>query len=402
MKNSSIVAVLDIGSSKVSCCIADINKNINIISVGYCICTGVKSGIIIDMESVEKSIVRAVEMAEKSANLRVKSVYVNISGKNIKSRIVRASMDIGEKLVTQEDIERLLSSFEMEASEDEIIHVIPMSFNIDSMQGIKDPIGMLATKIEAVINVVTAPKIQLNNLILCVAKYHLEPIGVVASSYASGLCMYDENNSHLQIIIDFGAETTSISFFYDGMFCGCETINIGGKHITNDIAYGVNVSFTIAERIKNLHGAAFVSIDDMRDTIFIPEMEDDTVIELQQLPKSTLNNIIKARAEEIIKAVKKKIDTSNFRKDFKSSSIIITGGGSQLTGMRELASIILGKKVKIKKLASVTEKDLPIGADFATTFGMIRFAQKDSMKISSNESKNSMFKKILNWIENNL
>lgn len=406
MTPGNVVTVLDVGSSKVCCCIANVDKNgnIDIKSVGYCSCSGVKSGVIVDMESVEKSIVKSVEIAEKAADFRVKSVYINISGKSVKSRIVRASMNLGERLITQEDVDRLLTSFDFETSDYEIIHAIPISFTVDSMQGIKDPVGMFATRLEAAINVVTAPRSQLNNVILCAIKYHLEPIGIVASSYASGLCMYDENDSRPQIVVDFGAGTTSISFFYNGIFCGCETIPIGGKHITNDIAYGANVSALTAERIKTLHGAAFVSIDDVRDTIFVPEMEDDIVIDLQQLPKSTLNNIIQSRAEEIVKIVKKKIEASIFKKDFKASSVTITGGGSQLTGMRELTSLILCKKVKVRKLSSAASENFNIENDFATALGMIRFAQKTDKDLSFNESKkkDGFLKKTLLWIENNL
>lgn len=411
MKPGNIVTVLDIGSTKVCCCIANVSGNgkFTILGVGYYLCNGVKAGVIVDMESVEKSIVKAVELAEKTANFRVKSIYVNISGKNVKSKIVKSIINIGRRIVTKNDIDRLLASLDTQSEYYEIIHAIPIMFSVDSLQGIKDPIGMLATQLEATINVVTAPKAQLNNILICISKYHLKPAGVVATSYASGLYMYNNNGTRSQIIIDFGAETTSISFFYDGLFCGCETISLGGKHITNDIAYGLNISTTSAERVKTLHGAAFVSIDDVRDTILVPVMEDDNIIDLQQVSKNVLNNIIQSRAEEILNIIKKKIDESIFNKDFKRCSVTLTGGGSQLTGIKELASIILCKRVQIQTPTTVASNThLQMENDFATTLGIIKFVQINDTnvtffneKISSNE-KIGIFKKALLWIENNL
>lgn len=411
MKTGSTITVLDIGSTKVCCCIASVASDgrFTVLGTGYCICLGVKAGVITDMRSVERSIAKAVEIAENTANFRVKSVYVSISGKNIRSRIVSSAISTGGRVIKNEDIVQLLS---MNGSGDEdydIIHAIPIMFTVDSQMGIKNPVGMIADKVKMSSNVVSAPKNQINNILACLSRCHLELSGIVLSSYASGLCVCDEQNSQLNnIVVDFGAGTTSVAFFYDGTFCGSEIIPIGGNNITNDIAFGLNVSKSSAERIKALHGAAFVSIDDAKDSIFVPVLEDENIIDLQQITKNTLNSIIQPRVEEILNTVKKKIDNSIFKKDFANSSVIITGGGSQLTGIKDFTAEILGRTVILKHTNNHgIDSKIQVENDFSVAFGMIKFAQMSELgdskhnNIASSNSKTKIWKKMRNWLKNN-
>jgi len=411
MRTGNVVTVLDIGSTKVCCCISNLleDGSYKIIGVGYCACSGVKSGIIVDMRSVTKSIANAVENAEKMANIRVKSVYVSISGKNINSKIVNMSLKAGGRIIENEDLLSLFDHCKGRDGDNIIIHSIPILYKIDSLNGIKDPVGMFADVLNVNVNLVSVPKGQLNNLLICLSRCHLEPIGIVAAIYAAGLSVMDEENaSGNQIVIDFGGGTTSIGFFYNGIFCGMEVVPIGGQNITNDIAYGLNISIANAERLKTLHGAAFVSIHDESDTIFAPVIEEDDVINLQQITKSVLNQIIQPRVEEILGIVKKSIENSNFAQDF-SRSVVITGGGSMLTGIRDLACGVLDKKIKVKKNDNFIDGcDVQIDNNFAVVVGMIRFAyfnENYSMKTKRSAKKVGkigFFKKTLAWIENNL
>ncbi|MDR3155659.1 MAG: cell division protein FtsA [Holosporaceae bacterium] len=412
MIGRNVVTVLDIGSSKVCCCIASVSGDgrFSILGTGCCVCLGVKSGIIVDMASVERSVAAAVERAEKSANYLAKSVYVNISGASIKSRIVNASIYLGGKIIKNDDIVRLLSSFDEHMQEMDLIHSIPIMYSVDSLNGVKDPVGMIAQQISASICIVGAPKQQLRNIVLCLSRCHLEPVGIVASGYASGLCVIGESqNNGNQIVVDIGDSTASASFFFNDTFCGMETIPLGGRSITKDIALGLNISFASAERLKTLHGAAFVSIDDDRDMIFIPAVEENNVIDLQQIPKSALNHIIQYRVEEILKILKKKIDESIFHNDFSKSGVTLTGGGSNLTGIKDFAMGILNRKVNLKKInCESSEQNILIDNGFSVALGMIKFAQLSEISIMVDKPKKKMknsanfFRKTLNWIENNL
>ncbi|MDR1983005.1 MAG: cell division protein FtsA [Holosporaceae bacterium] len=411
MKVGNIITVLDIGSTKVCCCIANIfdSGKFEIIGIGYCICSGVKSGIIIDTKSVEKSIAKAVENAEKMADFRIKSVHVSISGKSVESKIVNMSLKVGGRIIKNEDIFNLFDYYNQEDSDHVVIHSIPISYTVDSLNGIKDPVGMIANNVNASINLVTAPKVQLNNLLVCLARCHLDPINIISSIYASGLCVIDEEDAQSsQIAIDLGGGTTSIGFFYNGIFSGMEVIPLGGKNITDDIAYGLNISVANAERLKTLHGAAFVSIYDESEIVFAPIIEDDGMVNLQQVPKSAINQIINPRVEEILRMVKKRIEKSSFTDNF-SHNVTITGGGSMLTGIRDFASWTINKRIRIKKMEDFIDgSPVPINNDFSVAIGMIKFAQMSNNCLiktknsTRNSEKSGFLKKTLAWIENNL
>lgn len=411
MKPGQIIAVVDIGSTKVCCCIASVAENgrFDILGVGYCVCFGMKYGMIVDMDLVSKCIARSVESAEKTANLRIKSVYVNVSGKFVKSELINSEINIGGRIIKNEDIEKLVYRRIKKSPEVEVIHSIPILFELDSMACTTDPVGMFANVLRANVNIVTVPKVQINNIVISLSRCHLDVLGVIYSGYASGLSVLDDElKQYNQIVVDFGGGITTVNFFFKGVFCGLEVVPIGGQNITKDIAYGINVSRSNAERLKTLHGAAFESFDDKKNMILVPMQEENNTINLQQMPRSDLNVIIQPRIEEIFELIKEKIDNSTFKGDF-ARCFMITGGGSMLTGMREFMFQVFKKPVDIKKTEDHSETfGIQIGNDFSTALGMIKFAMMsddDAISPQNNsepKEDEGLLKKAINWIENNL
>ena len=411
MKTGQIVAVIDIGSTKVACCIASVldDGQFNIISAGHCACFGVRAGTIVDVELVSKSIANAVEMAEKASNLRLKSVYVNVSGRYVTSTIMSASITVGGRIIREQDISSLLSLCRDRDQNKETIHIIPVMFNVDELKGIKEPLGMFANVLTVKANVVSVSKTQLNNIISCLAKCHLDVIGFIHSGYASSLCMLDDElSAENQIVIDFGGGASSINFVYKGIFCGSEIVPLGGRNITKDIASCLKISTVNAERLKTLHGSAFVSHDDNKSMIMAPVIEEDGLTNLQQLPRSSLNQIIQSRVEEILSLIKKKIEQSAFGENF-AKHVLITGGGSLLVGMREFASEMLKKNVKTRKIDDYLDNSgIQINNEFATCLGMIRFVMlaDSGNSLSKNdgcpEKQESFFRKTIQWLKNSL
>jgi len=408
MKMKNVVTVIDVGSTKVCCCIAKVfgDGTYNIIGVGYCACVGMKNGTIVDMTSVEKSVAIAVESAEKMARMRVPSAYVSVGGKNVASRIINMSLKIGGRIITENDIVRLFAQVDENVVNEVVIHSVPVWYSLDSLNGVKDPIGMYANQLTVSMNVVTVPQVQLQNILLCLTRCHLQVDGVISSGYAAGIGImsHDDMESN-RLVIDFGGGSTTLSFFYNGIFCGSEVVSLGARHITNDIVYGLNISKANAERLKTLFGSAIPSISDDKEMLFAPGAEEDDLINLQQISKATLNQVIQARVEEILKNVKLKIDNSRFKNDF-SKTILITGGGSLLTGIAEFSSVFLRCPVVLKKMKTVLPgTEIQINHDFSVALGMINLAQTvdqfDSDKDEEKKSKNFL-KKTLDWIKNNL
>lgn len=409
MKTGTIVTVLDIGTSKICCCITSIAADgcFTILGTGYCACFGVKAGIVKDTRSVERSISKALEIAETAASFRVRSVYVSISGSDIRSCIALSALKMDGKVVQNEDIVQLISL--LNNNEDRnyaIIHAIPIVFTADNQIIVKNPVGIAANEVQMSSNVVSAPRKQINGILTCLDGCHLELSGIVLSCYASGLCVFNEEYFN-GIVVDFGAGTTSIAFFYKGVLCGAEIIPIGGNNITDDIAFGLSIPTASAERIKTLYGAAFASIDDENSCIYVPVLEGANTIDLQRITRSTLNTIIQSRVEEILVEVRERIEKSMFKEDFVNSRVVITGGGSQLTGIEDFAVSILKRSVTTKQINSHgVDRNIQVSNDFSVAFGMIKFAQMVQKEVSQRKKtmkckRNNFIEKMKNWLRNN-
>lgn len=411
MKHSEIISIIDVGSTKICCCIVRVfqEDDFEIIGIGTCASAGVKSGIIIDFELVEKSILRAVEVAEKAANIHVKSVYINISGKNVLSKIVSATIDIDNRIIDPSDIFELISTIKTKSPDVEIIHRIPVSYTVDEISGIIDPNGMFASKLSCEVNIITIPKSQLHNILICASRCNLKIIGIISSAYAAGIAHLSEEDKNLStIVIDFGGGTTSASFFYNGIFCGCQTIPIGGIHITQDIGYAIGTTFANSERIKTLYGSSTISIADETDFVLAPIIEDDSVVTMQQFSKASINQVIQPRVEEILEKINSKIKTSIFKDNF-GRSIVITGGASQLPGLKDLCFRKFNKRIKTKNLEVPTNlQNIEINNDCAVAIGMIKIAissksyQRQINKTEKANNNGNFIQNILSWIQKNL
>ena len=242
---------------------------------------------------------------------------------------------------------------------------------------------------------------------------HLEIAGKVLSPYASGLaCLVDDEKELGATIIDIGGGTTSIATFMHGHPVYFSSIGVGGDNVTKDIAWGLTTSFAHAERLKTLHGCAFLNSQDANETINVYPVgeEDDSLI--KYIPKSNLIEIIAPRVEEIFELVNQKLDEAGL-KEVNSHRIVLTGGGSQLLGIREVASLILDKQVRLGRprnignVLDISEFEVLQYPSFSTVIGLLLFVlNHPEIKPTKIISKpvnpdGSRFSKIMSWLKNN-
>ena len=378
MKRQNSICVLDIGSTKICCCIANISRDdtVEITGIGYCSCTGIVAGVIVEMNSVCKSIATAIEMAESQAKTRVTSAYVSISGKNVKSYIEQYKCHIGGRLINKYDIVNMLQQTNVKLSNDVVLHKIPVIFNIDGLGNIKSPLGMIATDLSAQVCVITASKTQVDNLFVCLSKCHLDIKGIIEAHYASGLALIDENAENESLnLIEVGGSTTAVSFWYNGAFCGMKIIPIGGGHITDELTKELGISYADAERLKVLYGAAIPTTYENDGGILTAVIDDDDSIQMRQISKSSVNQIVQLCIEKLVDIIKMEIDNSKF-KDF-SKGTIITGGGSQFPGLADVLALKMQKSIIRKSLCDIKQPD---GSNFtpnyATVVGLLKYVQQ--------------------------
>lgn len=373
------IAALDVGTTKVCCFIArvDDEDRIHMRGVGHQAARGMRAGSIIDMDDVEASVANAVNAAEEMAGEQIDRVLVNVSCGYPASRTIGIEIAIDGHEVRDSDIRRALDhgrQYQVD-SDRTIVHSIPVGYIIDSNAGIRDPRGMFGDRLGVEIHVVTAGATATRNLMTCIERAHLGTETMVVSPYASGLACLVEDEMELGVtLIDMGGGTTTIAVFYEGEVVFTDNIPVGGAHVTNDIAHGLSTPVAHAERMKTLFGGAIASPADEHEVIDVPAIGEEDHSQSNHVPKSLLTGIIQPRIEEIFELVRSRLEMSGFAK-VAGRRVVLTGGASQLSGVRDLAALILDKQIRmgrptrLKGLAEATQ-----GPAFSTCAGLLTYA----------------------------
>lgn len=411
MANGSI-AVLDIGTAKIACFIAYIDSagEIKIAGIGHQLSKGIKAGVITDFAEAEISIANAVDAAEKMAGSRVENMIVSLSGGNLNSRNVTVEMSLFGEEVTDRDIMDIIEQARASIahSEHEILHSIPVSYYLDGARGIIDPRRMFGKKLGADVHIITGLSSVMKNLAHCIGRCHLNVEEYIAAPYASALSCLEEDEKQLGVtLIDMGAGVTSFCVIANGKNIYTDSVALGGSHVTNDIARGLSTSLVHAERLKTLHGSAIVSSSDDKIMIEVPPLGEEETEENNTLPRSALVEVIRPRMEEIFEMIRGKIEMSGVAQQ-AGKRIVLTGGASQLLGVREMASNILGKQVRLgrpRQLSGLAEA--VSGPAFATAIGMVEYHVKkprEEQMFDAHRHRGGLtagFEKLVAWFKNN-
>lgn len=411
LKNG-IAAVLDIGSSKIVCIIAriDVGKPPVIMGIGHQRSQGIRAGLVVDIQAAENAILAAVHAAEKMANISIEDVVVNLSSNTIISQRMQVDIDIGGHEVTTQDISRILEQARdtINTQEQTILHVIPYGYVIDNNTGITNPLGMFGQHLKSNVHIVTAPTSVVRNLQHCLAKCSLQCQAVVAGGYASGLAALSEDERQLgAIMIDMGGGTTNIAIFESDNMVFTGNIPVGGIHITKDIARGLSTSLSYAERVKTLYGNLLAVMQD--DTISIDlSDEDENAVEpeISHIARSALVGIIRPRVEEILDMLKQHLQANGYT-SLKGLRLVLTGGASQLAGMRELTSDYFQSQTRLAKPPQMEGMAESIkGAGFSGAIGLIYYTQESLPKNGAGEKEGfrftpAIFTRFLRWFQQN-
>lgn len=395
-RRSYTVTVLDVGTSKVCCMIARLSPSgtmqtlngrthdMRVVGFGLQRSDGIERGMITDLQRAEYAIRQAVAAAEGEAGLTADSLIVNLSGGHPRSQTYNAEISLGGHAVERNDISRVLmhGAAAAEAEERSVIHSLPTVYRLDDEDGISDPTGMVGETLGVDIHVVGVDAAPIRNLELCINRSHLSVERVVATAYASGLATLVEDEAKIGAAsIDIGGSTSSIGIFRGGRFIHAETIPVGGRHVTLDLARGLNCSIEDAERLKVIHGSALPSGADDREMIsFAPIGEPHG--EQISVPRSLVTKIVRARTEEMLEHLGARLSASGLS-GCVGKRIVLTGGGSQLSGLVEVGRRILGRNVRIGRPLGIS--GLPQqarGPDFATAVGLLVYPQVASLELA--------------------
>jgi cell division protein FtsA len=285
----------------------------------------------------------------------IDQVVVNLSGGNPASSSIGVEVSIAGHEVGESDLRRALQhgrqangASSPDSQSRRLIHSIPIGYSIDDNRGIRDPRGMLGDRLGVRMHLVTAGASAVRNLATCIGRCHLSVAGFVVSPYAAGLASLVEDEMDLGVtLVDMGGGTTTIALFFGGNLIHTDCIPIGGIHVTTDIARGLSTTLAHAERLKTLYGHALSATNDEREMIDVPRVgEEQEETEPQRVPRSLLFGIMQPRLEETFELVRSRLETSGLAR-LVGRRVVLTGGASQLPGLRDLAALILDKQVRI-------------------------------------------------------
>lgn len=378
---SGPIAVLDLGSSKITCLIGRVESDgaLRVLAVGHQRSRGVRAGGVIDLDAAEQAIRAAVAQAEEQAGLKLDELIVSLSCGQPESRHFTVQMPLNGAAVGDEELRRIVAEGRARAYAEgrEVVHAIPLGYSVDGAGGVRDPRGMVCEMLAVRLHVVDAAVGALRNLAACFARCDLAIESLVAAPFASGLATLVEDERELGVtVIDMGGGTTGLAVFADGQLQHVDVVPVGGQHVTNDVARGLSTTIAYAERMKTLHGSTGAVPEDDRELLPVPLVgEDDHAI--AKVPRSMLVGIIRPRLEETFEMVRARLEDAGLGR-LAGRRVVLTGGASQLIGVRELAAQMLDKQVRLGRPPPLRGlPDSAAGPAFATAIGLMIWAASE-------------------------
>jgi cell division protein FtsA len=350
MMDEPIVVGIDIGTTKVCTLVARVesDRGLRILGVGIEPSQGIKKGTIVDLSAASQAIARSVEKAQRTSGLEITSAIVSLAGSHVSSVNSRGVVGISGRVIEQDDIARALEAAQAIAipHNREIIHVMQRGFVVDGQDGIRMPLGMHGYRLEVEAHIITAAASAVANLRQCVQSAGVQVSQFVLNPLASAEVVLSETERQMgAIVCDIGGGTTDLAIYIDGDVWHTMVLAVGGNHITSDIAHGLRLSIDQAEQVKKTQGHASEDMVNPSDVFSIRSFGSEGPA---QINSRELSHIIQARIEEIFELVLQEIKRSGYD-GLLPAGMILTGGTSNLPGIRNVASNIMGLPVRTGK-----------------------------------------------------
>lgn len=374
---SRTILAIDIGSTKICAIIAEVgnDKSISITGAGVCKAQGLKKGSITNIELASRSIKTALNDAKRvSGSDAAKTAIVSISGAYTKSVNSSGIVNIQNKEVSFKEIERVMQASLYNANipnEYEVLHALPYNFKVDDQDYIEDPLGMNASRLEVDTHIITTQKSNLNNLRKAVRGAGIEVENIVLSGYASSIATLNQDEKELGVaLIDMGGHTSNLVIHSGNSIRYNEFLGVGSNHVTSDLSMALHTPLNIAENVKLNYGSLYAPSNDL---IEIPIIGNENAT--HEVSLEVVHNVIYARVEETLMILAQLIEKSGL-KDKIGAGIVLTGGFSQMEGIRELAIATFGsvpvRLAKPKEMHGLFENLR--SPEYASAIGLVIYA----------------------------
>ncbi len=381
MADSTVLVAIDIGTTKVVTLIGEASRTggIDVIGIGHAPSDGLRKGVVIDIDRTVQAIAASVEAAERLSGMSVNSAFVGISGRHIASQNSRGMVAVSGRRsdVSREDTVRAIEAARAVSIPNtrEILHVIPRGYVVDGQEGVRDPIGMSAVRLEVETHIVTASTTSVQNLSKCVHRAGVEIEELVLAPLATAEATLTDEDRELGVVLaDLGGDTTDVAVFVDGSILHASTLPVGGKNVTNDLGLVLKCSPDVAESLKLKFGTALPLSVDPDEVVQVPQIGEDHP---RGVTRRHIAEIVESRMQELFELVAREVDRAGATNRLQSG-IVLTGGGAMLPGTAQAARDQLNMSARVvaaRGVGGLTDQIASPG--FAAASGLLLFGAKN-------------------------
>lgn len=404
----NMIVGLDIGTSKIVAIVGSVGPRgeLEIIGTGLYPSSGLKKGVVVNIEATVNSIQRAIEEAELMAGCSIHSVYAGIAGSHIRSLNSHGIVAIRDREVQDLDVDRVIDAARAVAipADQEILHVLPQEFIIDDQEGVHEPIGMSGVRLEAKVHLVTCAANAAQNIKKCIRRCGLDVDEIILEQLASSHAVLTEDEKQLGVaLVDIGGGTSDIAIFTEGAIRYTGVIPIAGDQVTNDIAMALRTPTPHAEDLKVKYACALAKLARPEETVKVPSVGDR---EARDLSRQSLAEVVEPRYDELFTLIQAELRRSGFE-ELVAAGVVLTGGTAKMEGVVELAEEIfhmpvrIGTPVNVKGLSDIVNNPI-----YSTGVGLLHFGAQAQRKESAGESGNNLtsglFERMKGWFQGGL
>jgi cell division protein FtsA len=398
-----ILVGLDIGTTKVCTIVAEVagdSGRVDILGVGVAPSTGMRRGVVVDIDQTTRAIEESVQKASRMAGADIHAVIVGVTGEHIASLNSRGVIAIThpDREVTQDDVDRVLDNSKVIVlpPDREIIHAIPRGYSLDGQNGIRSPVGMSGTRLEVETHIVTGATSFLRNVITCVERANLHVEDLVLEPIATAEAVVQSAERELGVVlVDIGGGTSDIAVFRNGDITYSAVVPIGGYYVTRDISAGLRADAQEAERVKLEFGQArAAAVPEEAAFEYVQLGADGMATESQAF----LAEIIEPRVTEMFQMIRRELVRSGYAEALPAG-MVLSGGGAMLTGLRDLAVEVTELPTRIGFPTGVGGLAETVSApSFATGVGLVLWGGRMRLGGARRESTTGMLASLLSWI----
>jgi len=371
----TVLVGIDVGTTKVTTLIGEVGRSgdVNIIGYGIAPSVGMKKGMVANIDQTVNSIAASLEKAERLSGYKISSAFVAVGGSHITSQNSRGVVAVSghKREVSREDVARATDAAKavQTPSNREMLHVIPRGYIVDGQEGIKDPLGMSAVRLEVETHIVFGAATSVQNLSKCITNANVELDELVIGSLAAAEATLTDTEKELGVLVaDIGGGTTDIAIFTDGAVFHSAVLPVGAINVTNDVAIGLRTSLNLAEEIKIKHGTADLREVQPEELLNVAVLGDGGG---QTIQRRKLCEIIEARMGEIYSLIAEEVKRSGHA-GMLPAGVVLTGGGARIGGAAELAREVFQMPVRVGSPQGVGGLMDQIGNPaFATPIGLL-------------------------------